>query len=119
MTSADLWTHRGTWSGTDLKGFEVEAVDGDIGKVDEASDDVGGSYLVINTGPWIFGKKVMLPAGVIREVDFDSQKIFVNRTKESIKNAPEFNEDRYTDPMYREELGRYYGADPSFRDDLT
>jgi hypothetical protein len=46
----------------DLVGFDVEATDGNIGKIDEATYDVGGSYVVVDTGPWIFGKKVMLPA---------------------------------------------------------
>ena len=47
-------------------GYGVEALDGAIGKVDDATYEVGSSYLVVDTGPWIFGKKVMLPAGVIR-----------------------------------------------------
>ncbi|MBD0291736.1 MAG: PRC-barrel domain containing protein, partial [Thermoleophilia bacterium] len=47
---------------TDVVGFSVEATDGGIGKVDEATYDVGQSYLVVDTGPWIFGKKVLLPA---------------------------------------------------------
>jgi hypothetical protein len=32
-------------------GFTVEAIDGDIGKVDEATYDVGGSYIVVDTVP--------------------------------------------------------------------
>ena len=58
---------------------------------------------------WIFGKKVMLPAGVIRDVDLDSEKVFVDRSKDEIKNSPEFNEDTYRDTTYRDELGGYYG----------
>jgi hypothetical protein len=77
-----------------LTGFSVEALDGSIGKIDEASNEVGSSYLVVDTGPWIFGKKVMLPAGVVRDVDLDTQTIFVNRTKDEIKDAPEFDQDR-------------------------
>jgi len=34
----------------------------------------------VDTGPWIFGKKVMLPAGVISRVDHDDEQVFVNRT---------------------------------------
>jgi hypothetical protein len=48
----------------DLTGFDVEAADGSIGKVDEATQEVGESYLVVDTGVWIFGKKVLLPAGL-------------------------------------------------------
>ncbi len=93
----------------DLTGFKVEARDGGIGKVDEATHEAGGSFIVVDTGPWIFGKKVMLPAGVIRDIDPDTETIFVNLTKDEIKNAPEFDEDRYRDEKYRNELAGYYG----------
>jgi hypothetical protein len=93
----------------DLAGFKVEATDGSIGKVDEATKEAGGSFIIVDTGPWIFGKKVMLPAGLIREIDPDTETIFVNRTKDEIKNAPEFDEQRYREQGYRDELGEYYG----------
>jgi hypothetical protein len=113
-----VWTFRDTaWSGTNLEGFEVEATDGGIGKVDEATNEVGGSYIVVDTGPWIFGKKVMLPAGVTQTVDFDEQKVYVNRTKDEIKNSPEFDENSYREPNYRECVGSYYGR--GSRDDVT
>jgi hypothetical protein len=109
MSTTDLWSYRETTIGTtDLTGYKVEALDGSIGSVDEASNEVGASYLVVDTGPWIFGKKVMLPAGVIDRVDQDEEKIYVNRTKDEIKDAPEFDESRYRDEPYREELGGYY-----------
>jgi len=105
-------------TGQDLTGFTVEALDGDIGKIDEATNEVGGSYIVVDTGPWIFGKKVLLPAGVLRDVDLDAQTVFVNRTKDQIKNAPEFDKDRYKDEDYRNEVGGYYGSGGSgFRDE--
>ena len=40
---------RSTWSAT-----SVEATDGRIGSVDEASDDTDARWLVVDTGPWIF-----------------------------------------------------------------
>lgn len=110
MSRIDLWVYReANWSETDLVGFKVEALDGSIGKVDEASYDVGAGYIVVDTGPWIFGKKVMLPAGVIDRVDPQEETIFVSLTKDQIKNAPEFDETRITDDAYRSELGGYYG----------
>ena len=119
MATLDIWTYRSQTTETDLTGFTVEAIDGDIGKVDEATYDVGGSYIVVDTGPWIFGKKVMLPAGVIRDIDLDAETVFVNRTKDEIKNAPEFDEKRYRDEGYRGELGGYYGrGGAGYRDDI-
>jgi hypothetical protein len=117
VSTTDIWTYRDTtWSGTNLVGFEVEATDGDIGKVDEATYDVGSSYVVVDTGPWIFGKKVLLPAGVIEDVDMDAQKVIVSRTKDEIKNSPEFDESQYHETAYRNEVGAYYSRDYPGRD---
>ena len=114
--SSDLWTYTDTSISQDnLSGFSVEAIDGGIGKVDDATHDVGQSFIVVDTGPWIFGKKVMLPAGLIRDIDPDTETILVNRTKDEIKNAPEFDEQRHSDPAYREQLGSYYGNRPADR----
>jgi hypothetical protein len=108
--SSDLWTYTDTSiSQRNLSGFSVEALDGGIGKIDDATYDTGHSFLVVDTGPWIFGKKVMLPAGVVRDVDLDTETVSVNRTKDQIKNAPEFDEDTYREMQYRDELGGYYG----------
>jgi hypothetical protein len=95
-------------SGVDLTGFSVEATDGSIGKIDEATYATSQSYIVVDTGPWIFGKKVLLPAGVVQRVDLDTETIFVNRKKDEIKNAPEFDEATYRDNAYRTQVGDYY-----------
>src|SRR5512133_2471219 len=117
MATTDLWTYAVVadtdLTATDLTGFSVEAVDGKIGKVDEATNDVSGSFIVVDTGPWIFGKKVLLPAGVVSRVDLDTETVFVNRTKDQIKSAPEYDEDKNQDANYREryrgDVGSYYG----------
>jgi PRC-barrel domain protein len=93
----------------DVTGFSVEATDGHIGKINEATRETGGSYLIVDTGPWIFGKKVMLPAGVVEGIDTESKTVYVNRSKEEIKNAPQFDEKAgRQDKNYRERLGSYY-----------
>ncbi|HXG76653.1 MAG TPA: hypothetical protein VNJ53_08800 [Gaiellaceae bacterium] len=113
----DLWTYRESSQlgadimAADLTGFDVEALDGSIGSVDEATYETGRSYLVVDTGPWIFGKKVMLPAGVVRSVDEADGKVFVNRTKDEIKSAPELDESLLADEGYRSRLGTYYGPE--------
>ena len=108
MATIEMWTFR-TAQNLDLSGFKVEAVDGDIGKVDEATNEAGGSFIVVDTGPWIFGKKVLLPAGVVERVDLDAETVFVNRTKDEIKNAPEFDADELRDDEdYRGRVGSYY-----------
>lgn len=88
----NMWGYQaesGHQTGTDLTGFKVEASDGSIGKVDKHSEDVGAAYIVVDTGVWIFGKQVLLPAGVISTIDVAERTIHVGRTKEEIKNSPE------------------------------
>jgi hypothetical protein len=115
MEILDIWVYRELQlghdpvAGRDLTGYRVEALDGSIGKIDKASNDVGQNYVIVDTGPWIFGKKVMLPAGVIQGVDDEEKKVWVDRTKDQIKNAPEYDESMISDPDYRDELGTYYG----------
>ena len=92
----------------DLAGYSVQATDGEIGTIDEASYDVGSARLVVDTGPWIFGRKVLLPAGVVREVDHSEQKVHVACTREQIKDSPEYEPDNFDKPEYRDRVGDYY-----------
>ena len=108
-TDYDVWTYPTELrADANLEGFKVEALDGSIGKIDEASNEVGARYVVVDTGPWIFGKKVMLPAGVIDSVDYDTETVYVNRDKDTIKNSPEFDPDAFQGDEYRTRLGGYY-----------
>jgi hypothetical protein len=116
-TTTDPWTYRDVDTlgvdvtrGVDLAGFDVEATDGSIGKVDEATYETAGSYIVVDTGPWIFGKKVLLPAGVVQRIDLDAATVFVARSKDEIKNAPEFDEATYRDDAYRTRIADHYYA---------
>ena len=103
----ELWTYRGDLEEvTNLEGFEVVALDGDIGKIDDATYDVGSSYIVVDTGPWIFGKKVLIPAATLVRVDLDSRKVFLMLTKDQIKDSPELS-DVMTDAD-RDRVGLYY-----------
>lgn len=119
-TNSEMWVYREVgWANpqTPITGYSVEATDGSIGKIDEATYETSSSYIVVDTGPWIFGKKVMLPAGVISQIDHDDHTVFVALSKDEIKNAPEFDETAYRDPAYRGKLGSYY--QPYYHRDAT
>jgi hypothetical protein len=108
-TVLDMYTYPElSWSTLDLSGFAVEASDGGIGAVDDTTHEVGSGFIIVDTGPWIFGKKVMLPAGVISRIDENDRRIWVNLTKDQIQNAPKFDESRHNDSVYRDEVGSYY-----------
>jgi hypothetical protein len=115
MTTWDPWSYREqsgmtAQGGANLVGYDVEATDGSIGKVDEATNEVGSSYIVVDTGPWIFGKKVLLPAGTVDRADTDSGKLYVDLTKDQIKDSPEFDQSSYNQPAYRNRVGITTGA---------
>jgi hypothetical protein len=110
MVVPGLWTFSEWRTDVDLAGFTVEAWDGKVGVVDQATLDDGVGYLVVNTGPSIFGKQVILPGGVVRRVDVDTDTVFAGRTRDEILDAPSFDESREGDAGYLEELGAYYTA---------
>ena len=110
-TTVEIWTFRaGLLDTGDIDGYSIHAIDGDIGKVDKHNSETGSSYLLVSTGPWILGKTVMLPAGVIERIDHEDKTVYVNRTKDQIKDAPEYDEARQADKKYRSALGDYYAG---------
>src|SRR5438309_815719 len=106
--SVDIWTFRVAVAEADLSGYRVEAVDGEIGKVDKASYRAGSDALIVDTGPLVFGRKVVLPAGTIDRVDPEAERIFVDRTKDEIRDAPEYDPSGYAEQEYRLALADYY-----------
>ena len=109
MATSDIWEYRDpAVTGQELIGYEVEGADGKIGNIDDATAEAGSSFLVVDTGPWIFGRKTMLPAGVVQRVDHEQGRVYVDCEKDEVKNAPDFDESRYLEPSYRDELAGYY-----------
>ena len=110
---AELWTFRKDLVPThEIVGFEVEARDGKIGKIDEMTDEVGRAAVVVDTGPWIFGRKVVIPAGAIEQIDLNTNQVRVAMTTEQIKDAPEFDPNRgWRDETCHARLDAYYGQD--------
>jgi hypothetical protein len=110
MATTQIWAFRGVPTTADLEGYGVEAVDGTIGTIDESTAQTGENYLVVDTGPWIFGKRVLLPAGIVERIDAANEKVFVNRSREEIKNAPEYDPDIGASETFRRGIGSYYAA---------
>ena len=82
-------------------------------KVGSAKDllvDDSGSfrYLVIDTGPWIFGKHVLLPIGLAR-FDYDNGRVYVDGlTKSQVEDMPEYNDDIVVDDRYEDRVRTIY-----------
>ena len=89
----------------DLTGYHVEAADGPIGKVRQSAYATGGSYLVVDTGPWIFGRTVVIPAGVVTNFDHAGRRIYLDRTKEVVRSSPDYSDE----PAYWDKIAAHFG----------
>ncbi|MBW5482223.1 PRC-barrel domain-containing protein [Streptomyces bambusae] len=109
-----MWAYAkssGHVAGTDLAGFTVEASDGHIGRIDRHSADAGRSFIVVDTGPWILGRHVLVPAGLVREVDIQNETVRVAATKQQIKASPDFESGRHEDDVaFIRLIENYYAA---------
>ncbi|MBT2389209.1 PRC-barrel domain containing protein [Streptomyces sp. ISL-1] len=109
---SSIWTYAqgsGYTPEQSLVGFTVEAADGAIGQVDRQQDQPDMQHLVVDTGVWVFGKSVLIPAGAVTRIDSDARTVTVARTREEIKAAPQFTTDRETThPTYLAAVGNYY-----------
>jgi hypothetical protein len=94
----------------DIKGYSLHAADGLLGTISAANGEAGRSYLIATGGSWNQGRTVMLPPGIIDRVDRDERIVHVTCSREQIRQAPPFENDRYQDAAYRRELGGYYAA---------
>ncbi|MGQ4385614.1 PRC-barrel domain containing protein [Streptomyces sp. SAS_270] len=106
----------GHTEGQSLTGFTVEATDGTIGQVDRHADEAGMRHLVVDTGIWVFGKSVLIPAGIVTGIDAQARRITLSCTKEAVKKAPPFRTDSETrDPAYLGRVAAYYRGLPRDR----
>ena len=109
---ADFYpNHKDILGDDDIKGYDVYAqTDEKIGSVDDVLVDESGRfrYFVIDTGLWIFGKKVLLPVGRAR-TDYDRHRVYATgMTKEQAENLPEYNENTTVDYDYEERVRNVY-----------
>ena len=110
MTTFKPWEYRadaGFVKGTDLTGYTVVAVDGDLGHV-EAEYDGRPAYLDVDVGSWLLGHHVTLPAGLVERIDTTERKVYVDRTKDQIEHAPRPDQAVTDHVDYWERLGSYY-----------
>ncbi|WP_081240783.1 PRC-barrel domain-containing protein [Streptomyces viridosporus] len=95
--------------GRDLTGYTVVAHDGTIGHVDRQADHHGMRHLVVDTGVWVFGRSVLVPVGVVANIDPGERRITVSCSRTEVKAAPRFRTDSETmDPEYLGRVGDYY-----------
>jgi hypothetical protein len=108
----DPWNFRDRFQmatkGRSIVGFTVHATDGHIGKVDKATTDVDSSHIVVDTGPWIFGERVLLPAGTVIRIDWEDRAVYLDISKDQIRAAPSIDHSVHFSTASAEEMAQYY-----------
>ena len=95
----------------DVSGHNVQATDGEIGHVDDfIIDDETWAirYLIIDTRNWWPGKKVLVSPLWIERVSWSESKVFVNLSREIIKQSPEYTEESLLTRDYETGLHGHY-----------
>lgn len=96
----------------EVRGYHIHATDGEIGHVEDfivSDEEWVIRYLVVDTGNWLPGRKVLIAPEWVRDIGWDEQEVWVDVAKESIENSPPYDE---TDPVNREyetQMYDYYG----------
>ena len=97
---------------SDLKGYTIRATDGEIGAVqDFYFDDERWvvRYLIVDTGKWLPGRKVLLSPFSIARADAKQQMVHVKLSKEQIENSPSIEVDKPVSRQYETTYYDYYG----------
>lgn len=102
-------------------GYYIEATDGDIGHVEDfLMDDENWAirYMVVDTVNWWPGKKVVVAPQWIKAVSWLESRVYVDLSRERIKNAPEYDPTAFIDRGYEEKLYEHYRS-PKYWDETT
>ena len=99
----------------ELHDYAMGALDGAIGQVkDLYVDDQAWvvRYLVVETGSWLTGKKVLISPMVIGRPDSAAQRLPVSISKEQVKNSPDFDSEKPVTRQHELAHSSHYGYLP-------
>lgn len=96
----------------DLKGFEIVALDGKIGNVEEFFfDDERWAvrYIVVNSGNWLSGRQVLISPFSVMHVDREHKKLQVTLTKSQVEKSPDIDTHKPVSRQMELSHSDYYG----------
>ncbi len=97
---------------SDLEGLTINARDGEIGEVEDFyfdDDKWTIRYLVVSTGIWLGGRRVLISPIFIGEADQANRRIDVNLSRQQVENSPGIDSDKPVSRQYETTYFNYYG----------
>ena len=98
-----------------IHGYAIAASDGRIGTVnDTLFDDASWlvRWLVVDTGKWLSGRKVLLPPSVLGQIDPSGREFAVSLTMQQVKDSPDIDTERPVSRQIETNIYDYYGWHP-------
>lgn len=89
----------------------LDATDGEIGKITSFyfDDDTWTiRYMVVKTGSWLSGRKVLISPDAILKDSWEGQTVPVNLTKEKVSSSPDIDTDKPVSRQQEQELFNHY-----------
>ena len=103
------------FTSTAIKGYAIRAIDGEIGSVSDLlfeDDSWMVRWVVVETGSWLFGRKVLLPPSALGHPDLATKEFPVRLTKQQVKDSPDVDTQRSVSRQMETSVYDYYGWSP-------
>lgn len=91
-----------------LRGFQIDATDGELGVVEDLYIDDGTwalRYLVVRAGPWLTGRKVLISPHAVLDIQHDRSRVSLDLTQRQVRDSPDISVDL---PVSRQIEARYH-----------
>lgn len=99
-------------SAEEIKGYRIEASDGQIGHVDDfvLNDQTWAiDQLIIDTRNWLpGGRHVPIAPSAVTSINWAENKVYVNLSKDDIESGPEVSVDKQSGSIKKEEPARQH-----------
>jgi hypothetical protein len=95
-----------------MKGYAIAAADGELGSFEDFYfDDASWTvrHLVIDTGTWLSGRRVLLSPRSIIGTDASGQRFLTNLTRAQVERSPDAESERPVSRQHEIDLAGYYG----------
>jgi hypothetical protein len=103
------------WSASVINGYSIAASDGRLGAVSDflfEDDTWQVRWLVVDTGKWLSGRKVLLPPAILGRLDPERREFSVKVTAQQVKDSPGIDTDRPVSRQMETNIYDYYGWSP-------
>jgi hypothetical protein len=103
------------WNASGINGYTIAASDDRLGTVsDFLFDDRSWRirWLVVDTGTWLSGRKVLLPPDVLGHPDESRREFSVRLTRQQVEDSPDIDSDRPVSRQLETNVYDYYGWRP-------